>query len=122
MYVNGLYMSMLCTYMYMMYLWSDEVTNHKGKSQHQHFHAITSHLGMFLAINVNVVKMGCILRGQDDHGDVGQDSCKAACQQFPHCLETGNCNEWLFSGVEKILTPQNLCIPVKHIRHNMVPE
>ena len=67
MYVADLYMSMLCTYMYMMYLWSDEVTNHKGKSQHQHFHAITSHLGMFLAININVVEMGRVLRGQGDH-------------------------------------------------------
>jgi hypothetical protein len=53
--------------MYMMYLWSDEVTNDKGKSQYQHFHAITRHLGMFLAITINVVEMGSILRGQGDH-------------------------------------------------------
>ncbi len=67
MYVVCIYMSILRTYMYMMYLGSDEVTNHEGKSQHQHFHVITSHLCMFLAINVNVVEMGHILRGQGDH-------------------------------------------------------
>ena len=108
--------------MCMMYLWSDEVTNHEGKSQHEHFHAVTCHLCTLLAINVNVVEMGRILRGQGDHGGVGHNSCKAVCQPFPHSLETGNGNEWLSVGVDKIFTPQNLCITVQHSRHNMVAE
>ena len=105
-----------------MYLWSDEVTNHEGKSQHEHLHAVTCHLCTLLAINVNVVEMGRILRGQGDHGGVGHNSCKAVCQPFPHCLEMGNGNEWLSVGVDKIFTPQNLCITVQHSRHNMVAE
>ena len=51
----------------MMYLGSDEVTNHEGKSQHENLHAVTSHLSTLLVINVNVVEMGSILRGQGDH-------------------------------------------------------
>ena len=43
--------------MYMMYLGSNEVTNHEGKCQHEHFHAVTSHLGTLLAINVNVMSV-----------------------------------------------------------------
>ena len=35
-------------------LWSNEVSNHERKRQHEHFHTITSHLGMFLTINVYV--------------------------------------------------------------------
>ena len=50
-----------CTYMYMMYLGSDEVTNNKGKSQHEHFHVVTSHLCTLLAINV---KRACTVRAQ----------------------------------------------------------
>jgi hypothetical protein len=53
--------------MFMKYLGSNEVTNRKGKSQHEHFHAVTCHLCTLLAINVNVVEMGSILRGQGDH-------------------------------------------------------
>jgi hypothetical protein len=53
---------LVCTGMYCIvltpnYLWSDEVANHEGKSQHEHFHPITSHLGMFLTINVNFVEV-----------------------------------------------------------------
>jgi hypothetical protein len=50
-----------------MYLWNYQVTNHEGKSLHQHFHAVGSHHGILLAINVNVVKVGRVLRGQGDH-------------------------------------------------------
>ena len=39
-------------------LWTNEVSNHEMKRQHEHFHTITSHLGMFLAINVYVMKVG----------------------------------------------------------------
>ena len=53
--------------MYRMYLGSNEVTNSEGKSQHEHFHAVTCHLCTLLAIKVNVVEMGRILRGQGDH-------------------------------------------------------
>ena len=53
--------------MFMNYLGSNEVTNRKGKSQHEHFHAVTCHLCTLLAINVNVVEMGSILRRQGDH-------------------------------------------------------
>jgi hypothetical protein len=56
-----------CTNMYTIYFGSDEVTNHEGKSQHEHFHAVTCHLCTLLAINANIVEMGCILRGQGDH-------------------------------------------------------
>ncbi len=52
-----------------MYLGSDQVTKHEGKSlsPHQHFHAVTSHLGILLAINVNAVEVGRVLREQGDH-------------------------------------------------------
>ena len=63
--------------MYMMYLGSNEVTNHEGKCQHEHFHAVTSHLGTLLAINVNVVEVGSILGGHGDHGGARHDSGKA---------------------------------------------
>jgi hypothetical protein len=53
--------------MYRMYLWRDEVTNCEGKSLHEHFHVVTCHLCTLLTINVNVVEMGSILRGQGDH-------------------------------------------------------
>ncbi len=109
-----------CTYMYRMYLGSDEVTNSEWKRQHEHFHAVTCHLCTLLAINVYVVEMGSILRGQGDHRSVSHDSCKAVCQPFPHCLETGNRKEWLSFRVNKIFTPQNLCITVQHRRHDMV--
>jgi len=66
-----------CTNMYRMYLGSNEVTNREGKSQHEHFHAVTCHLCTLLAINVNVVEMGSILRGHGDHGGVRNDSGKA---------------------------------------------
>ncbi len=106
--------------MYKMYLGSYEVTNSEGKRQHEHFHAVTCHLFTLLAINVNVMEVGRILRGQGDHRGVGHDSCKAVCQSFPHCLKTGNRKEWLSFRVNKIFTPQNLCITEQHRRHNMV--
>ena len=58
-------------------LWSNEVSNHERTRQHEHFHTITSHLGMFLAINVYVMEVGSILRGHGDHGGVRNDSGKA---------------------------------------------
>ena len=61
---------MYCIVLTPNYLWSDEVSNHEGKRQHEHFHAITSHLGMFLTINVNIMKVGSILHGHGDHGCV----------------------------------------------------
>ncbi len=52
-----------------MYLWRDQVTKHEETvSQHQHFHVVTSHLGILLSINVvNVMEVGRILRGQGEH-------------------------------------------------------
>ncbi len=61
---------MYCIVLTPNYLWSDEVLNHEGKRQHEHFHTITSHLCMFLTINVNFVEVGSILGGHGDHGGV----------------------------------------------------
>ena len=44
----------------LMYLRGDEVTNHERQGEHEHLHTITCHLGIFLAINVNVVEVGRI--------------------------------------------------------------
>ncbi len=61
---------MYCIVLTPNYLWSGEVSNHEGNRQHEHFHTITSHLGMFLTINVNFVEVGSILGGHGDHGGV----------------------------------------------------
>ncbi len=55
-----------CIYMHM-YLRFDEVTNHEGKCQHEHFHVVVCHLGTLLTININVVEVGSIFREQGDH-------------------------------------------------------
>ena len=39
------------------YIRSDEIPNHEGQREHQHLHSITCHLGILLAINVNVVEV-----------------------------------------------------------------
>ena len=44
----------------------DQLSNHEGKREHEHFHAVASHLGLFLAINKNLVEVGSVLGG---HGD-----------------------------------------------------
>ncbi len=43
-----------------MYLRGDEVTIHERQGEHEHLHTITCHLGIFLAIHVNVVEVGRI--------------------------------------------------------------
>ncbi len=45
-----------------MYLRGDEVTNHEREGEQKHLHTITCHLGIFLAINVNVVEVGSMRR------------------------------------------------------------
>ena len=34
-----------------------QIPNHEGQREHQHLHSITCHLGILLAINVNVVEV-----------------------------------------------------------------
>ena len=46
----------------LMNLRGDEVTNHEREGENEHLHTITCHLGIFLAINVNVVEVGSIRR------------------------------------------------------------
>jgi hypothetical protein len=105
-----------------MYLGSNVVTNHAGKSQHQHFHAVTSHLGTLLAINVNVVEVGSILGRQGDLKIICHHSTEAVCQSFPHYLQPCSCYKRLFFAVDKVSTQQNLGITVQHHRHNVVPK
>ena len=102
------------------YLGSDEVTNHEREGQHQHFHAITSHLGIFLAIYVHVVEMGSIFSGQGDHGSVSHHSFQAASQSCPYILEASSGYEGLSFAVDKICTPEHLGISMQHRRHNVV--
>ena len=108
--------------MYMMYLGSDEVTNHEGKCQHEHFHAVTRHLGTLLAINVNVVEVDRILSGQGDHGGISHHSFKAWRQPFPHRLEPCCCHQWLPLAVDEVRTPQNLCVTMENSWDNMIPK
>ncbi len=49
---------LICTNTNYRGLWSDE-----GNHHHEHFHSITSHLDMFLAINVNVVEVAVLYKG-----------------------------------------------------------
>ena len=51
-------------------LWSNEVSNHERKRQHEHFHRVTSHLGMFLTINVYLMEVGSVIGGHGDHRGV----------------------------------------------------
>ncbi len=46
----------------LMYLRSDKVTNHEREGEYEYLRTITCHLGIFLAINVNVVEVGSIRR------------------------------------------------------------
>ena len=101
-------------------LGSDEVANQERECQHQHFHAITSHFSIFLAINVDVVEVGSVFGGQGDHGRVCYHSFQLARQSFPHTLNASSGNEWLSSAVDKLGTQQYLCISVQHHRHNVV--
>ena len=80
-----------CKYQYIHaweYLGSDEIPNHEGQCQHQHFHSITCHLGILLAINVKVVEVSGILSGQGDHGGIRHHSLKAIRQPFPNRPES----------------------------------
>ena len=102
------------------YLRSDEVTNHERECQHQHFHAITSHLGIFLAINIHVVEMGSVFSGQGNHGSVSHHSFQAASQTCPYFLEASSCYKGISFAVDKVRTPEHLGISMQHSRHNVV--
>ena len=96
------------------YLRSDEVTNQEWKGEHQHLHAVTCHLGIFLAINVNVVEVGCICSGQGDHRGVGHHCSQAISQPFPNSL--GSCvgSQGLAFAVDKVGTLQDLGVTIQH--------
>ncbi len=119
MHVYNLYIQFVYMYMYLRF---DVVTHHEGKCRHQHFHAVACHLGTLLAININVVEVGSILRGEGDHRSVGHDSSKAARQLFPHCLKVHSCKKWFSIAIDKVFRQQNLGITVQHSRHNVVPK
>ena len=102
------------------YLRCDEVTNHEGQGQHQHLHAITCHLGILFAININVVEMGSVCCAQCDHRGVCHHCGQTFRQSFPNCLKPSVGDQGLPLTVDKIRTPQDLYVTIQHCRHNVV--
>ena len=102
------------------YLRFDEVTNHEREGEHQHLHSVTCHLGIFLAINVNVIEVGCVCSGHGDHGRVRHHCSQTISQPFPHCLQSGCGNQGLSFAAEKVGSPQNLGVAIQDSRYNVI--
>ncbi len=97
-----------------------EVTNHEGQSQQKHLHAIACHLGIFLAINVNVMEVGSIHSGQQDHGGFHHHCSEAIRPSFPHFLDSCSSYQRLPFAIDNVRTQQDLGVAMEHSRHDLI--
>jgi hypothetical protein len=87
-------------------------------NEHQHLHLITCHLGILLAMNVQVVEVNQIISGQSDHG--GIHLFKACRQPFPDSPQLCCSHQRLQFAVDEARTQQNLGKTIENCLDNMV--
>ena len=102
------------------YLRSDEVANQERQGEHQHLHPVTCHLGVFLAINIDVVEVGSVCSGHCDHRGVSHHCRETISQPLPHYLKSCCGYQRLAFAVQKVRPPQDLGVAIEHRWHNVI--
>ena len=95
----------------------DEITDHEGQCQHEHFHAIACKLGALLAIYIEDREMISVLGAES--GVIAIIDVSAT---LPHSLKACFGDEMLAFRGEKIRATQTLCGPVQDSRNNVNAE